>query len=343
MTGQRTVRILNLHGGGVRGYLTATVLARFCADAGINPNKIHERFDIISGTSIGGIQALGYAHGKSPSEFKTLIEANATSIFNYGTLASWVISRSTYMLATLMGLSGFDYTFNSQTIKSAYEAKGLRDVLTNTLGADTLLSHITGKVIITSWDVDESKPVFFSNITGLEPLLIGANKNAVDVGLCTSAAPTYFPIHTLDGHQYTDGGVFQNNPVNTTLSVARRLYPQATRFCILSLGTGLSNNPLSFDTGGYAPYNLQLLHYLSSNVFIPGPQQAAQDLMSFDALNPYEEIFTYQCQYTFLPGQDSSMDNPDSGNLTTLASYGNSQYNNDTVEIAKFLTHFNLD
>lgn len=343
MSDKRTVKILNLHGGGVRGYLTAEVLRRFCSDAGINPNQIYNSFDIISGTSIGGIQTLGYAYGKSPSEFKTLIENNAENIFYYGAVTPWVISRGTYMLAVLMGLDGYNYSYGGQTIKCAYQASGLQSILTDTLGANTLLSDIPGKVIITSWDVDESKPVFFSNITGLEPLLVGATKKAVDVGLCTSAAPTYFPIHSLDGHQYTDGGVFQNNPVGTTLSVARQMYPQASRFCILSIGTGLAQNPLVFDTESNAPYNVQFLNYLSNNVFIPGPQQAAQDLMALNASNPYEEIFTYQFQYTFQAGQDSSMDNPDASNLAALAGYANAQYNIDADEIANFIEHFNLE
>jgi patatin-like phospholipase/acyl hydrolase len=342
MSNKTTVRILNLHGGGIRGYMSATVLARFCTEAGINPNKLYEAFDIISGTSIGGIQALGYANGTSPSEFKTLIENNATTIFNYGTFVPWVISRSTYALAVLMGLTGYPYTYMGQTIYSMYESGGLQTVLTSVLGANTLLSNIPGKVIIPSWDVDESKSVFFSNITGHSPLLIGDTKNAVSVGLCTSAAPTYFQIQTLDGHSYSDGGVFQNNPVGTVLSVARRIYPNATRFCILSIGTGVSNAPLIFDESGNVPYNIQLLNYLSNNAFIPGPQQAAQELLSFDAINPYEEIFTYQFQYTFLPGQDSSMDNPDSSNLIALASYANAQYDADTVEIANFIEHFNM-
>ena len=348
MSNKTTVRILNLQGGGVRGYMSATVLELFCVQAGIAADQLYNSFDIISGTSIGGMQALGYAYGKTPTEFTTLIWQNAADIFNYGDFAPHFVSRATYGLGVLMGVTGYEYLVAGQTIKSMYQSGGLQTVLTDTLGSGTSLSDIPGKVIITSWDVDETKPVFFSNITNTElsSFLTGASSNAVDVGLCTSAAPTYFPIHTFGGHKYSDGGIFQNNPVETALSVARRMYPNASRFCIVSIGTGLSQSPLVFDTDyTSAPYNVQFLNYLSNNVFIPGPQQAAQDLLALDSSNPYEEIFTYQFQYTFLPGQDSSLDNPDYTNLINLANYATNQYNseNEQKTIRKFIRHFNID
>jgi len=340
---KRTVRLLNLQGGGIRGYLTANVLERFCRDANIDPNKLYQKFDIISGTSIGGIQTLGYAKGLSPTQFKTLIENNAETIFNYGAALPWVQSRSTYALAVLMGLEGYTFEYLGQNISCMYQNTGLNTVLTSALGANTLLSDIPGKVIVTAYDVDESKPVLFSNITGEEPLLIGAEQKAVDVGLATSAAPTYFPIYGFNGHKYIDGGVFQNNPVNTNLSIARKLYPDASRFFILSIGTGMPTAPLVFNTEGYTPYNIQYLNYLSNQVFIPAPQQAVQDLMSLIATNPYEEVFEYQFQYTFKSGQDGTMDNPEASNLTALANYANAQYDIDAYKIASFINHFNID
>ena len=51
-------RILSLDGGGIRGLFSATFLEKFCNDAGINGNELWKYFDIICGTSIGGIQAI---------------------------------------------------------------------------------------------------------------------------------------------------------------------------------------------------------------------------------------------------------------------------------------------
>jgi len=340
---KQTVKILNLQGGGIRGYMSATFLARFCTQAGINPNQLYNAFDLITGTSIGGIQALGYANGKSPSDLLGYMNANAETIFNYGSFEPYFLSRAEYQLAVTMALSGYSYSAFGQTLYSMYQSTGLQTVLTDALGSGTILSALPGKVIITSWDADENLPIFFSNITGFEPFLIGASDNAVSVGLCTSAAPIYFPIQTMNGHKYIDGGVFQNNPVETAFSVARQLYPTATRFCILSVGTGMPTQPLSFDTSyTSAPYNVQFMSYLMNQVFIPGPQQAAQNQMALDSLGIYDDIFTYQFQYQFQAGQDASMDNPDSSNLTALAGYANAQYDTDAAQIANFIEHFNI-
>jgi hypothetical protein len=82
---------------------------------------------------------------------------------------------------------------------------------------------------------------------------------------------------------------------------------------------------------------------VSNQVFIPAPQQAAQDLMSLIATNPYEEVFEYQFQYIFKSGQDGTMDNPEASNLTALANYANAQYDIDAYKIANFIYHFNID
>ena len=65
-----TVRVLSLDGGGIRGYLSLKWLQRFISQWGVNGNELWKYFDVICGTSIGGIAALSYAYGKSPDELK---------------------------------------------------------------------------------------------------------------------------------------------------------------------------------------------------------------------------------------------------------------------------------
>ena len=78
----KTIKVLSLDGGGVRGIITSRLLELFCDLAGIPGNKIYQYFDIIAGTSIGGIQALGYAKGLTPTYVKQLLIDNASTIFN---------------------------------------------------------------------------------------------------------------------------------------------------------------------------------------------------------------------------------------------------------------------
>jgi len=77
----QVIRILSLDGGGIRGLFSATFLEKFCNDARIQGNELWKYFDIICGTSIGGIQGLAYSLGLSPTDVINLLTTNADSIF----------------------------------------------------------------------------------------------------------------------------------------------------------------------------------------------------------------------------------------------------------------------
>jgi len=66
----------------------------------------------------------------------------------------------------------------------------------------------------------------------------------VDAALATSAAPTYFPAHRVDGWVLWDGGLVANNPAAVTVGEAKKVYgSEGVVFIILSLGTGYGNHP----------------------------------------------------------------------------------------------------
>ena len=377
----KTVRILSLDGGGMRGYLSATFLKRFCVQAGIPANQLFNSFDIITGTSIGGVQALGYAYGKTPDEMLQFFSSKGASIFYYNS----ILPLSAYKFSVIMGLPTYPTTFYGQA--------PLQAALEEVFGTTLKLSDLPGKVIIPSWDAGEDTSTIFSNITGFEPFMTGANTEVVNAGLATSAAPLYFPSASVSGETLIDGGVYQNNPVTTAFSVARQLFPQATRLCVLSVGTGVAHNafvpeaalnsaveedPLVKDilvdvqremakvrqkllrkypnrqeqinflthltttrVGSIAPYNVDYLFYLMDNVFIAGPQELNAKVMEFETQDLFDDVFNYRFQYQFLPGQDSSLDNYSTEQLTNLASYANQQYDTDALKIQSFIEHFN--
>ncbi len=68
MSDPNTVRILEFDGGGERGYLSNTFFNRFVQQWGIDPATLAQQFDVICGTSVGGILALAYATGRTPAE-----------------------------------------------------------------------------------------------------------------------------------------------------------------------------------------------------------------------------------------------------------------------------------
>ena len=79
------IKVLALNGGGVRGLFTITLLAELESIIEKREKrenvKIGDYFDLITGTSIGGILALGLASGKSARELKQAFEDNAQHIF----------------------------------------------------------------------------------------------------------------------------------------------------------------------------------------------------------------------------------------------------------------------
>ena len=375
----KTVRILALDGGGMRGYLSATFLKRFCQEAGIKPQELFNHFDLISGTSIGGIQALAYAYGLSPEEMLGFFESEGAKIFAYDS----VLPLPAYKASVLLGLPTYPLTF--------YRQEPLKASLEAVFGVSLQLSDLPGKVIVPSWQAGQNTPLIFSNIPGLEPFLTGLDTEVVKVGLATSAAPLYFPSASVNGDKVLDGGVYLNNPVSTAFAVAKQLFPASTRACVLSVGTGVAHTAFvpKLKTQGVAsledallrdemkaeieklrqkllrrhphhseqvnrlvdsalmplndlvPYNVEYLFYLMDNVFITGPQELNAQLMALASQNVYEEVFSYRFQYQFLEGQDSALDNYAPEQLAALAQYAEQQYERDRFLIENFINHFN--
>jgi len=216
-------RILSLDGGGIRGLITAILLARLDAEKGLSGWL--GRADLIAGTSTGGLIALALARGASLAAIRALYEERGRSIFD----DSWLDD-----VKDLGNILGAQY----RTEKLAAELQGL-------LGA-ARLRDLRKRVLVTAFDLDNEdprpdrrrwKPKIFHNFPG--PDSDGAAP-AWKVGLYTSAAPTYFP--TVDG--YVDGGVFASNPSMCALAqtqdarIGRR--PALGNVALLSLGTGSS-------------------------------------------------------------------------------------------------------
>jgi patatin-like phospholipase/acyl hydrolase len=78
MTGIPTYHVLALSGGGYRGLYTATVLAELETALG---RPIASHFDLICGTSAGGMLALGLAAEIPAHELKALFEEQGSRIF----------------------------------------------------------------------------------------------------------------------------------------------------------------------------------------------------------------------------------------------------------------------
>ena len=75
---QNTIRVLTIDGGGMKGYLPTCFADLFFEYMGIPANEVWKYYDVIAGTSIGGILALGLSLGLTPDEMKPFFTAEAT-------------------------------------------------------------------------------------------------------------------------------------------------------------------------------------------------------------------------------------------------------------------------
>jgi patatin-like phospholipase/acyl hydrolase len=100
-------------------------------------------------------------------------------------------------------------------------------------------------VVVTAYDMTNRQPYFFKRWRAREDPESDRNRPLADAGLATSAAPTYFPSHEIDGRALVDGGVFAANPVIVAIVEAlKRLDDEPGHLdqddlLVVSIGTGL--------------------------------------------------------------------------------------------------------
>lgn len=189
--GKHPFKILCIDGGGIKGLFSAQILAKF---EEVYDTKISEQFDLICGTSTGGIIALAASANISMSDVVNFYKEKGPKIFaqkrkkNLGKL--WLkIKQICY--------------------KGKYSNEELRKALAEVF-KDKKIYESSNLLCIPAFDIITAMPRVFKR--DYKKFTEDNKKTYVDVALATSAAPTYLPIHNLESSQYVDGGVWANNP-----------------------------------------------------------------------------------------------------------------------------------
>ena len=222
-------RILAIDGGGIRGLIPAIVLAELERRLRLSDPEatLASHFDLISGTSTGGLIALGLT---TPGDDGVPALDPAGMIDLY----SGAEARQIFERPPLERLPGVGHI--SDLIDPRYELDGLRRALERRFGDRKLSEALTG-VLVPSYDMHGRIPRFFKPWNEEAKTL-----RAVDAGLATSAAPTYFPALRLGDEALVDGGVFVNNPtIAATIEALKRTEGEPLRaedLLVVSLGTG---------------------------------------------------------------------------------------------------------
>lgn len=221
-------QILALDGGGAKALFTAHVLARLEEDLGA---RINDSFDLIAGTSAGGILALGLGAGLTPREIADHYKELVETVFPASRRRAWRWPR--HLTAPI------------------YDGDALRTALGEVLG-DRLLGDSTKRLVIPAWDVQRGAVHIFKTPHHAR-LARDWRLSMVDIAMATSAAPLYFPAARVDGHRLIDGGVWANNPSVVAIAEAVSMLdiPLAS-IKVLNVGTidQLTNHPKRLDRGG---------------------------------------------------------------------------------------------
>ena len=201
MKPNKPFKILSIDGGGIKGLYSASILKRLEEKSN---KKSGDCFDMICGTSTGGIIALGLASGKSSEELVNLYRLHGNKIFPTATnqvvrffQRKWNIAKQTLFWGK-------------------FSAKSLTQILKNTYGTTTL-GELDNLVCIPSFNLISGMPRVFKFPHKEGSFYKDKNIPLVDAALATSAAPTYLPIHNYEDTLYIDGGVWANNPTQCGL------------------------------------------------------------------------------------------------------------------------------
>lgn len=217
------MRILSIDGGGIRGILPAAVLA-LCEDRFCDGRPVGEFFDYITGTSTGGIIALGLSVGIPARDILAIYMDHGSEIFP---------PRRRYRSRTMKRVQS-TWHFLRNLNRYRYEREALRRNLLATFNGK-LLGDAERRLVIPSFDEYNEVHLFKTPHHG--DYQRDWKETMLDVALSTSAAPTFFSTYKNGDRHFADGGVWANNPVMTALVDALACYEIDRRdISILSLG-----------------------------------------------------------------------------------------------------------
>ena len=222
------VRVLALDGGGVRGIVELEILKQIAKELGGAIN-IQSFFDLIVGTSTGGIIALGltarnWTLEECTRRFEDLVEKTFTRRKGMSVPGlSWIVSNYNH---------------------SIYETQPLQEALIEAFTDDQYLfggrrtdaGSVDVKVAVTA-TTSGGQGVVLANYNRLcteklsyhfqRPEKLHGEFKTWEAARATSAAPTYFkPLHHKASKQvYSDGGIYHNNPIYIAERERKLLWP----------------------------------------------------------------------------------------------------------------------
>lgn len=321
----KTVTVLSIDGGGIRGIIPALVIKEIEKRIHLKdkePKPLPFYFDIVSGTSAGGIITLlltATHDGEEPLY-------NTKDIIRFfKTLGDDVFARSLWKRITaLSGWTG-----------DKYNPEALEKQLFKYFDDLTLTNTLTN-VLIPAYDIAQQKTMFFRSAC--------ANRNADknyylrDVCRSTSAAPTFFPpaiIYSVDHgntHILIDGGIAANNPALCAAVHALDLYGKDINLIVVSIGTGTISTAQKSALSGKKVnlFNMGMIDW--APMLIQTMMDSSTDIVDYHLQHVVRKNY-YRLQIEIEP-DSASLDNVSEENIEALEQYAKKliKKNSDTID-----------
>jgi len=212
-------QILSLIGGGIRGAFVTAYLAELEQKLG---RPLSDCFDLIAGTSTGGIIAAGLASGRSAEEMNNFYRDYGKQIFS---------PRSKYKAKGLMRLV-FPFAnkiFNWRTggdLATAFRANfcpfALEEAFESAFLGKTLKDVNHTRLILPTLNLTDGEPHVFRS-RHLPKAVHDQDVKIAEAVIASTAAPTYFPHRRINGKDYVDGGLWANDPSLLSFAEAIRI------------------------------------------------------------------------------------------------------------------------
>lgn len=211
-------RILALSGGGYRGIYSARILVWLEEQL---KRPLHECFDLIAGTSIGGILAIGVATGRSAKDLFDAFSSHGPKIFGENRKPKGRIKQ---------------YSEQARKITRArYSQNPLSVAIKEMIGETATWRDLKTNLLVPAVCLQSGGPQFFRSYKITNDLKACT---LAELGLATSAAPTYFPTSKVGSRSYVDGGLVANAPDIAAIIDAEKLIGVARdKIHVMAVGT----------------------------------------------------------------------------------------------------------
>lgn len=271
-------KILAMDGGGVRGVFHAKFLERLEETLA---QPIGRYFDLIAGTSTGGIVALGLALGMKAAEISTLYKKRGPAIFprqRHACLAKRLVPSR---LRNLWG--------------PKYDSTPLRLVLADTFGQRCLGEAVT-RVTIPAWRPKTHQPCVFKTAHH-KRFRSDWKETVTDVAMATAAAPLFLKEHvTANNATFLDGGVWANDPTAVAVTEAVSILNwNVEDLKVLSIGTA--------EDVGNLPPALGLSNFFGlKRLFMAGQSLGSVEIANMLCGHPHERNSVFRVAMPNPPG-----------------------------------------